>query len=407
MAARRKISTFHKKSPGKTGRLGKVSSLLDIASRIEAESELIESASTKEPDYDNESWLDLTYNPGSPVVKGIPWEEYSELEIQTILKIHFEEKGYDVIWRHRDDAANEAGVDLECSRKGDGHTLLVAVKKHPKKDALAQLVELKNTSASKRVYVYIGKAARSFRDQSDTFKDAIELWDERLLEEQLNSNGLTLRLKIDNSQANKSVFRITNSIVSTIRPKSVPKLGKSFPSLETLETLWGMKDRAVTVNQCLRMAQHMFEAKENFSELSDAQVQNIALFVFDFVYAFGLRSLEYGFSHLSREMRTLLQVVHKKTAIRSNWLMLYTYRPGLMSGWVATAHKDYEDEKAKMRGFEATIKTTSKAAEVTEPKYTNIDDAANQFRSFANWAYGLEATIDDLYTKCVRGDVRS
>jgi len=49
--------------------------------------------------------------------KIIPWNEFSELEIHGILKMHFESLGFKVIWRHREDSANEKGIDLECIHK--------------------------------------------------------------------------------------------------------------------------------------------------------------------------------------------------------------------------------------------------------------------------------------------------
>lgn len=359
----------------------------------------------EEMDYDNESALDLNSKMGHPLFKGIPWEDYSELEIQTILKMHFEYLGYEVIWRHRIDPANEVGVDLECSRDSDGERVMVAVKKRPKKEALAQLVELEGHEGRK-VYVYVGGAAQSFRDQLAKFDGKIDFWDERRLDEQLNPSGLTVELKIANSPSNDSMFKIMGGIIKAVSAK--PHLGQGEPKVtaELMETLWGMKDRAVTVNQCLRMAQQMFERESNFNELTDGQVQSIVVYLLDFVYAYGLLSLKSLFSRMPPDLVALLHDVHERTAIRSNWLLLYAYRPGLMPGRVEAAYKEYEEEKAKAKKMDESIKLLAKDGLLPEAKVTNIDDATRAFRRFANWAYGLEGTIDDLYTKCVRGDVR-
>ena len=134
------------------------------------------------PDYD-EGLLDVNFASGNPVSKGIPWDAYLELEVQTILKIHFEKLGFEISWRHQDDPANEKGIDLECTRDSDNQKVLIAVKKKPKKEALAQLVELVGHPANKRIYVYIGGAAQSFRDKFSTFEPQVEFWNEKKLEE--------------------------------------------------------------------------------------------------------------------------------------------------------------------------------------------------------------------------------
>ncbi len=60
---------------------------------------------------------DVRFTDGATLSKGIPWKEFSEREVQGILKIHFEVLGYDVTWRHEGDPANERGIDLECKRE--------------------------------------------------------------------------------------------------------------------------------------------------------------------------------------------------------------------------------------------------------------------------------------------------
>src|SRR6267143_6075864 len=142
---------------------------------------------------------DVRLTDGAVLSKGIPWEEFSEREVQGILKIHFEVLGYDVTWRHHDDPANERGIDLECSREKGHAKVLVSVKKRPKKEALSQIVELSDEPADKRVYVYIGGASQSFRDKIPKFKRRVEFWNEEPLEERLSDTGLALSMKVDNS----------------------------------------------------------------------------------------------------------------------------------------------------------------------------------------------------------------
>ncbi len=228
---------------------------------------------------------------GKPISKGIPWPSFSEVEIQAILKLHFEILGFSVIWRHKEDPANEKGIDLECRRDSDGKKIIVAVKKKPKKNDLGQVLELSQGGAHERVYVYVNGAAQSFRDQRETFASDVEFWDEKVLEERLNESGLTLRLKADNSPAKMAMFQILKSIAEVIdnQPSNTP----SQPlSQELMRTLWDMKDRAVTVNKCITMAQLMFEDSSRFGDSSGIKAQNLMVWCLDFIYTYGLNSLQ-------------------------------------------------------------------------------------------------------------------
>jgi hypothetical protein len=355
-------------------------------------------------DYD-ESPIDINFEMGNPISGGIPWIAYSELEVQTILKIHFETLEFDVNWRHYDDPANEKGVDLECSRPSDNQEVLIAVKKKPKKEALAQLVELVDHPATKRIYVSIGGAAQSFLDNSRKFEAQIEFWDEQKLEDHLNESGLTLRLKVANSQANDAMFRIMKNLMRIIKSKPAKGSLPGKPSSEIMETLWGMKDRAVTVYKCAAMMQLMFEDSSRFGDLTDEQVQNLVLYVLDYVYVKGLLSICTVFEDLSPELQELLSHVHMVTKIRSNWHELYTYHRDLVPGAIDVVYRDYAEEKAKWKAVAASLKAGSKDAGLLSDENRRLDDATGVFRRLGTWAHGLEGTIDDLYTLCVRGYV--
>jgi hypothetical protein len=197
-----------------------------------ASSESLPLAATMANDED-EDLVEMNFLQSGSISHGIPWLSFSEKEVQAILKIHFETLGYDIVWRHGDDPANEGGIDLECS--SPRRRILVAVKKRPKKDALAQVVELSNETADQRVYVYIGGAAQSFRDQLANFADKVEFWEEKTLEDRLNESEVTRMLKSDNSLAYKAMLKIMQILVKAIKtkppPGPVPK-----PTWELLET---------------------------------------------------------------------------------------------------------------------------------------------------------------------------
>jgi hypothetical protein len=358
----------------------------------------------KTADDEDEDFVEMSFLQSGRISRGIPWLDFSEKEDQAILKIHFERLGFDVIWRHHDDPANEGGIDLEC--RSPQRRVLVAIKKRPKKDALAQVVELSNEPADQRVYVYIGGASQSFRDQLANFGDKVEFWDEKVLEDRLNASELTRILKSDNSRAYQAVLRIMQILVKTIGSK--PKAGPvPRPTWELMETLWGLKDRAVTLHECASMMQLLFENPKRFGELDYDQIQNLIMWALDSVYSAALLSLRHAFEALTPELKRLIFRVHETTRIRSNWLHLFSYTPGLMPGWVDSALKDYEkarDETKKMALITERRRTNRKVQDNVERSH--IDEAVGEFRSLAMWAYSLEATVDDLFERCVRGRMR-
>ncbi len=330
---------------------------------------------------------------------------FAEQEVQAILKIHFERLGFDVVWRHRgDDPANEGGIDLEC--QSPQRTVLVAVKKRPKKEALAQVVELSTESADQRVYVYIGGASQSFREQLVNFGDKVEFWDEKVLEDRLNASQLTRILKSDNSLAYQAVLRIMQILVKTIKTKpaagSVPK-----PTWELMETLWGMKDRAVTLHECASMMRLMFENPMRVGELNYDQIQSLIMWTLDSVCSSALLSLRHTFEALTPELKKLIFRVHKTTRIRSKWLHLFSYRPGLMPRWVDSALKDYEKARVETKEMEQVIERRRTKPRVPDNiERPHMNEVVIEFQSLAMWAYSLEATVDDLFERCVRGRIR-
>ena len=359
----------------------------------------------RSPDYDSE-FLDINFSIGHPVSKGIPWTKYTEREIQTLLKMHFEQLGYDVVWRHEQDPANENGVDLECVNRATKRRLLVAVKKKPVKEAIAQIVQLAANPANEMVYAYVGGASQSFRDNIKGFKDKVKFWDETELESQMNSTGMTLRLKVANSEAEAAMHEIMRSLLSVLDDKTLG-VPVSKPSTETMETLWGIKDRAVTVHKCAEMAQLMFEDSSRFGEPSHLQTQKLVVYVLDYVYLYGLRPLMLTLQTLSPELKSLLRHVYEKTKIRSNWFELFMYRRGPAPGYVDYVHRDYVKERTEMKGaldFLSKMKTKGKHSALATN--THLDDASEMMRFMNVWADGLEGSFDYVFTKCLKGEVQ-
>ena len=357
-------------------------------------------------DEEDEFLADSNLSLGRSISKGIPWSKFSEQEIQGILKTHFEKLGFNVVWRHRDDPANEGGIDLECIREDGSIRIIVAVKKKPKKESLAQVVELSDEQANQRIYVYVNGASQSFRNKIPRFKQTVEFWDEKRIETELKKTGMTLWLKIDNSPANSAIHKIILSVIEAIITKQ-PHNTSLKPTVEIMETIWAMKDRAVTVYKCSNMAQLMCEDPHRFGKLDYDAVQNIIVWTLDYIYVKSLLSLKNIFNDLSPELKKILNDIYKKTKGRSNWPMLLTYNLGFKSGEVISTISEYEQKKTDWKELDINVEKKIKNSRIFQFEWTRLDEAADEFRRLSIWAYGLESTIDDLYKKCISGQVQS
>jgi hypothetical protein len=355
------------------------------------------SRTTKQDLRESDEFLaDIMVTDGKILSKGIPWEEFSEREIQGILKIHFQALGYDVTWRHKDDPANEHGVDLECNRNGQRNRVLVSVKKRPKKEALAQIVELSSEPAENRFYVYIGGAAQSFRDKISKFRRKVDFWNEEALESNLNQTGLTLSLKIDNSLATRAMSQIVNKIIWAIKTEPVSTIEPLVQS-EVLDTLWGMKDRAVTYHRCAAMAQLMFEDSTRFGQLTHDQIQRLVIWTLDYIYANALLVLRNTLDPMSPDLHARLYRVYQKTKVRSNWGNLFHFKRELVPGIVERTVAKNDEDRAQWKGIAREMKIRKKGF----VQGGGLDDAANEIRVLGISAGGLEGTIDDLFRDAV------
>jgi len=335
--------------------------------------------------------MELDFIRGDPISKGIPWDNFTESEIQAILKIHFETLGFGITWRHKDDPANERGIDLECTRLKDNFKIFIAVKKKPKKEDIGQLVELSQSIADKKIYLYINGAAQSFRDQISFFESNIEFWNEKLLEEKLNESHLTSKLLIDNTFTNYSLQEIKSElhkIIKSPKKRSFPK-----PRKEIMSIIWAMKDRAVTLNKCSSMLQLMFEDSTRFGDLTPIQIQNLTLWCLDELYSAALFSLHESIKSLPGDLVTIFQYTYERTQVRSNWLNLFSYPPRFVPGNL--------DKLINQDTTSGELKEMQNMVKNLDSKYSLLDEAANEFRILCIWADGLEGTVDYVYEECL------
>jgi len=317
-----------------------------------------------------------------PVSEGIPWKKFSEIEIQAILKHHFEILGFDVIWRHKHDSANEKGIDLECIRKADKKKIIIAVKIKPLKNDIAQVLELTNSRADQKIYVHINGTAQSFRDLSEQYGSDIEFWDPNKLEEKLEESNLTLILKINNSCTSNAIHDITKILEKTIN--TIPKQEFPQPTAEVMETLWGMKNRAVSVNKC--------------ANLNNNQVLDLVLWCHDHISS-ALDSLLDGFKSQSSDMKAIIYHTHKVTSVRSNWRNLKFFDLGLIPGNVESM---IGETSVTLTDNDIDLHDEIPKEKIDDNTSTQIfKNAAGEFCAIAIWADALEDTVDFIHEGCM------
>lgn len=345
--------------------------------------------------FDNDS-CEPDFVLGNSVSKGIPWSDFSEIEIQGILKMHFERLGFKVTWRHCDDPANEKGIDLECTHKKNHKKIIIAVKKKPKVNDLGQVLQLSQHDADRRIYLYINGAAQSFRDQIVTFESTIEFWDEKAFEKNLDESRLAIWLKIDNSFAIRAINSINNTIFTTIKnasEKPVPK-----PNRVIFETLWDLKDRAVTLSKCATLIQFMFEDSSRFGKMSYQEIQELQIWCLDFLYTNSLISIIHSFDSLSTNFKITLMQTHENTNGRSNWYMLKSsIRPEFIPGNIENLIRH------KIHNSDTGGESQESEKPMSESRINEIYfyEASNQFRLIGVWADGFEYTINDIFERCL------
>jgi hypothetical protein len=257
----------------------------------------------------------------------IPWPDFSELEIQTLLKIHFESLGYTIRWCHNEDAQHERGIDLDCANN-EGNRIVVAVKKDPKTEDIAQLLDLSRTEAKQRIYVRIKRGTQRFEDEARKLRETVDFWDPDTLENEMNRTGLTLTLLFRNSDVATEMLSICRLFVETGKEYELPAGNmRSHCDPRILKVLWDLKDRAVTLNKCFRLLQQLFEETPFLGTLAADDVRDLFSSSLAHLSLYGSRPILQTLERGDSDLLALIREVYLKTHTRSNWLHMARLTP--------------------------------------------------------------------------------
>ena len=180
----------------------------------------------------------------------IDWDQFNELQIQTLIAILFHSIGYAVDNLHESDRAREDGADLIA--KTTAESIAIAVKIKPDNKDRLQLSDLSKRKEKKKVYVYIKTPTGKFRESMNEYKEIVDFWNEKKLNDFfVNKNlGFTSNIIFDSHEIS-STIREAQRILFGIRNKclKLSKKGTEKLDWQSLMFLWRLKDDAVSLHK--------------------------------------------------------------------------------------------------------------------------------------------------------------
>jgi hypothetical protein len=312
----------------------------------------------------------------------------------------FEQRGYDPYNIHKIDRAGEAGVDIECTRKGETEKLLIAVKKRPSSKDIAQLNMFANYSHAK-IYVYAQPPTTRFRAEMSKLRDKVSFWDsDKLSSEIFSTNSrLYIFLVLENGFV-QGLFQITLDFCRIYFDLEKHKRQAREPvkaDLEMLNLLWNAKDRSASLNKSFSSLQTFFEQSDlsGIDEKTEKSITHAYFALLSKLCQNSLVPLKKAFSKFILKYPGNFEKFCVQTTDGSNWFYFLQNLPDLTPGYVIKTiekeRKDYE----KTKDFLEKIGTRRKKTEEKENIGEILADVSRRLSANAYW---LEDTVDDLFS---------
>ncbi len=341
----------------------------------------------------------------------IPWNDYSEEEVQYFLEYIFKRRGYQVYNIHKADRRGEDGADLECIKKGEAETLLVAVKKKPAKKDIQQLRDLSSRDVHSRIYVYIEAPSADFFREMEKNRNNVSFWDATKLTNELFDIDprLYLFMVLENRFYAPSYSTNWNNI-SHYRKVIDGKIEIGEPEKmdsDMLLLLWNAKDRSVSLNRGLNLLQLTFEESMplKLNKTETISLINGYLHGLERLKVHALTPLLECIERYRTSYPNIFSLYCKQTDGRSNWRYFYNHQPVLLPSQI----KEYFE---KMKEDEEKYAELNKEIEEDETfrKYTDDDRGyllGDVARILGFWPFVIESMFDDIFSICLYGDWRA
>jgi hypothetical protein len=306
------------------------------------------------------------------------WKACSEEDVHLCIEEAFSNSGYDVTVLHRRDKQFENGVDIECTK--DGEKLFFAVKLDPRKSDIPQLKKLsERNDTNERIYVYLKKPPKDFRDAIEIHKSRVKFWDADTLHRELvvRFSPRYLGLIVRATPIMDNLLKIWLSI-------HLKRMGKAEePEKSSYRHIWDLKDRSCMLNGMGKIIHNHYKSiVTRKDELKEEEILDI----FDQILldiAFMNKSLDHfagNLERLAKENPAVISLMWRRVYERTFFGVL-------------KFNRDESDEKVLKQSFTDWIITSDFPPHSTYQYLISILDCLN--RSFDNLEYCIDVIYND------------
>jgi len=197
----------------------------------------------------------------------INWRLYTEEQIHLLLCLFYQSRDYHVRNLHESDRSHEKGADIIVTKNDE--EIAIAVKLKPTKKDRDQVIDLNNRSEKKKVYLYIDTPTDSFNDFINEYKEKIEFWDNKKLNDIFRENHPYFMANIifDNSEVHLELEKIKfllfylRESCRNLKNQEIKILNK-----QSFSKLWRLKDVAVTLHKTNEFISSFIRTPLNFKD---------------------------------------------------------------------------------------------------------------------------------------------
>ena len=265
------------------------------------------------------------------------WEDRSEDDILECIVEAYQNARYDNIENfHKYDRRHEEGIDLAC--QGFGEKIHLQAKVKPRLKDVKQLEKLSESSADRKIYVYVKQPTRSFKSHIAKLKGLVEFWNSKKLHDFLVSNQsqVYFRYLFLDCELVRDIYNILIQIFSCSKIDPKP-LDSSI-----LKEWWDLKDRAVKLHANLEHLELYWKDEILAMDRHDPSVlENV------------LKKIFHSFSIIAKTCSgDLLDLIVKISNKRPSVLSRYVREVLKSSSWIGMNHlKDEVDNPAEARNI--------------------------------------------------------
>lgn len=335
----------------------------------------------------------------------IPWQKFSEEEIQHLIAMLFHTLNYHIEHLHKSDRANEDGADIVIKNKKEN--IAIAVKIKPNNKDRPQLIDLSKRKDKRKIYVYIQTPTKKFLEFIKNYKN-IEFWDVKTLntffiEKNLHFSSFII---FDNHPINerlveiKEFFFLLWDLSHELKKEKIDNLDK-----ESLFLLWRLKDASVVLNQTNYLIERIFDEPFNFKNKKFSEhFVRIFLYYLDILETKIISFLKYFIKFFEKNLKIVLNsIIEHSTS--SHWFWIAGYKPlndiAFLKRELKEAIKDSDSIKKLDKLKNKLSKKEKKEIKDYEKEISRGNNVWNAMRgklkSLHYLGEGIEYIIDDIF----------